>query len=75
MLPTDAAPVCFQRYNTNLLATTFLTILFLILTTWNYSKGKAKAKAPLQSLCDPIPFVFNTLQFLMRNHLFMERVA
>lgn len=73
---TGDVPVPFQghTYGMSLLATfaALLLVSYLTLTIW--CDGNRKTQEP-QSLWDPIPFVFNTLQFLTRNDLFMERAV
>jgi hypothetical protein len=48
-----------------------LTILTLVVVATFASRLGASQQPP--SLSDPIPFVFNTLQFMLDNEKFMER--
>lgn len=48
---------------------TVLSLVALVAFT-----SRLRATGEPQSLSDPIPFVFNTLQFLTNNEKFMKRV-
>ena len=57
-----------ERYASGLLLTLALLVMVAALT----SRSGTSRQPP--RLSDPIPFVFNTLQFVLDNEKFMKRV-
>ena len=52
-----------------------ITLFFCVLLTSVAVTAQGRKTSGPPSLWDPIPFVFNTAQFLTNNHKFMTRVT